>query len=116
MEITLLGHAKEKIQQARAAQQGPPMVEAISARVARQKSRSLIRDLEALLLIFANHVPLGYYDMVLEQATSIQSTLLTLPFFYSLSLDCYLSAVSQDEKIIHLKLDKMEINICPRHC
>ena len=33
----------------------------------------MIRDLESLLLIFADYVPLGYYDMVLEQATSIQS-------------------------------------------
>lgn len=59
--------------QARAANAGPPVVEEITAADARQRTRALIRDLEALLLIFADYVPLGYYDMVLEQATSIQS-------------------------------------------
>ena len=59
--------------QPRAATQGPPRVEEITADEAARKTRSLRRDLEALLLIFADYVPLGYYDMVLEQATSIQS-------------------------------------------
>ena len=45
----------------------------ISAQQARTKTQTLRRDLEALLLIFAEYVPLGYYDMVLEQATSINS-------------------------------------------
>ena len=59
--------------QARAAVVGPPAVAEITAAAARQKTQSLIRDLEALILIFAEYVPLGYYDMILEQATSIQS-------------------------------------------
>ena len=59
--------------QARAAVAGPPAVAEIRVAAARQKTQSLIRDLEALLLIFAEYVPLGYYDMILEQATSIQS-------------------------------------------
>ena len=46
---------------------------AISADQARAKTQTLRRDLEALLLIFAEYVPLGYYDMILEQATSISS-------------------------------------------
>ena len=41
--------------------------------VARRKTQSLIRDIEALLLTFAEYVPLESYDMVLVQATSIQS-------------------------------------------
>ena len=45
----------------------------ITAQQARTKTQTLRRDLEALLLIFAEYVPLGYYDMVLEQATSINS-------------------------------------------
>ena len=59
--------------QPRAAAAGPPAIAEITAVEARQKTQSLIRDLEALLLIFAEYVPLGYYDMILEQATSIQS-------------------------------------------
>ena len=59
--------------QPRAAAQGPPLVEEITTDEAARRTRSLRRDLEALLLIFADYVPLGYYDMVLEQATSIQS-------------------------------------------
>ena len=59
--------------QPRAAAAGPPIVLEITAQDARLKTQSLIRDLESLLLTFADYVPLGYYDMVLEQATSIQS-------------------------------------------
>ena len=59
--------------QARAAAVGPPAVVEITVAAARQKTQSLTRDLEALLLIFAEYVPLGYYDMILEQATSVQS-------------------------------------------
>ena len=36
-------------------------------------TQQLVRDLDALLGCFADYVPLGYYDMVLEQATSIDS-------------------------------------------
>ena len=49
---------------------GAPEITADQARI---KTQTLRRDLEALLLIFAEYVPLGYYDMVLEQATSINS-------------------------------------------
>ena len=52
--------------QARAAVVGPPAVVEITVAAARQKTQSLTHDLEALLLIFAEYVPLGYYDMILE--------------------------------------------------
>ena len=58
---------------ARAAAAGPPVIAEITEEAARLKTQTLIRDLESLLLTFADYVPLGYYDMVLEQATSIQS-------------------------------------------
>ena len=59
--------------QPRAAAAGPRIVLEITAQDARLKTQSLIRDLESLLLTLADYVPLGYYDMLLEQATSNHS-------------------------------------------
>lgn len=47
-------------------------VEALTAAEAQTLSRQRRKDLDALLSIYANHVPECYYEMVLEDATSIQ--------------------------------------------
>ena len=68
-----IGHAKEKTKLMELPLKQEEIQLSQQFRLEPKPKPTLRRDLEALLLIFAEYVPLGYYDMILEQATSISS-------------------------------------------